>query len=80
MVYLLAGARSIAIAEEENAQRATDDEAVTARRALREIGQQQRCSLVDLNKRCPASELAKQRLTDLRSPRKRRVYKLFEPL
>lgn len=55
MVYLLAGARSIAIAEEENAQRATDDEAVTDRRALREIGQQQRCSLVDLNKRCPAS-------------------------
>ncbi len=77
MVYLLAGPKSIVVAEEDPPNRPTDDEVLTDRRALRDISQQQRCSLVDLGKKCSAGELAKQRLTDLRALRRRRVYKLF---
>ena len=77
MVYLLSGPKSIVVAEEDPPSRPSDDEALTDRRALRDISQQQRCSLVDLSKKCSAGELAKQRLTDLRALRRRRVYKLF---
>lgn len=77
MVYLLSGPKSVVVAEEDPPNRPSDDEALTDRRALRDISQHQRCSLVDLSKKSSAGELAKQRLTDLRALRRRRVYKLF---
>lgn len=86
MVYLLAGPRSIAVAEEEETaatrERACDDAQVTTKagRLGRETNERQRCSLADLNRKYFAKEVREERAErGEKAERRKKVYKLFEP-